>query len=45
LQKIFQTTNVSWKDWTILFVFMALIFVMEEARKKYLAVGTWLKNK
>ena len=34
MQKIFQTTNISWKDWTILFVFMVLIFIAEEVRKK-----------
>jgi magnesium-transporting ATPase (P-type) len=32
-QKIFQTTGLGWKDWGILFVFMVVIFFLEETRK------------
>jgi len=33
-QKIFNTIGLGWKEWTILFVFMAVIFFLEELRKK-----------
>jgi potassium/sodium efflux P-type ATPase len=33
-QKIFQTIGINWKDWTILVVFMIIIFFLEELRKK-----------
>jgi potassium/sodium efflux P-type ATPase len=33
-QKIFQTTGLEWKDWSILVVFMVIIFFLEELRKK-----------
>jgi potassium/sodium efflux P-type ATPase len=32
-QKIFQTTGLGWKEWGILFVFMIIIFFLEELRK------------
>jgi len=35
LQKIFQTTGISWPDWVILFIFALLIFLAEEIRKKF----------
>ena len=33
-QKIFNTIGLGWKDWGILFVFMIVIFFLEELRKK-----------
>ncbi|MFH1239110.1 MAG: cation-transporting P-type ATPase, partial [bacterium] len=33
-QKIFNTIALGWKDWTVLFIFMSIIFFMEELRKK-----------
>lgn len=33
-QKIFNTIGLGWKEWTVLFVFMAVIFFLEELRKK-----------
>jgi magnesium-transporting ATPase (P-type) len=32
-QKIFQTSSLGWKEWGILFVFMIIIFFLEELRK------------
>lgn len=32
-QKIFNTIGLGWKDWGILFIFMAVIFILEELRK------------
>lgn len=34
LQKIFNTIGLSWNEWGILFVFMFVIFLLEEFRKK-----------
>jgi potassium/sodium efflux P-type ATPase len=34
LQKIFQTIGLGWKEWGILFIFMIVIFFLEELRKK-----------
>jgi len=34
-QKIFNTIALGWKDWGILFVFMILIFMLEELRKYF----------
>lgn len=36
-QKIFNTIALGWKDWGILFVFMILIFMLEELRKYYIS--------
>jgi len=33
-QKIFNTIGLGWKEWGILFVFMVIIFSLEELRKK-----------
>jgi magnesium-transporting ATPase (P-type) len=33
-QKVFQTIGLSWKDWSIMVVFMIIIFFLEELRKK-----------
>jgi len=33
-QKIFNTTGIGWQEWGILFVFMIVIFFLEELRKK-----------
>ena len=33
-QKIFQTIGIGWRDWSILVVFMIIIFFLEELRKK-----------
>jgi Ca2+-transporting ATPase len=35
-QKIFQTIGLGWKDWGILFLFMIILFFLEELRKKLL---------
>ena len=35
-QKIFQTTGLGLKEWGILFVFMIIIFFLEELRKDFL---------
>jgi magnesium-transporting ATPase (P-type) len=32
-QKIFQTIGIGWRDWSILVVFMIIIFFLEELRK------------
>ena len=34
-QRIFNTIGLGWKDWGILFVFMLIIFLIEELRKKF----------
>ena len=44
-QRIFQTIGIGWKDWAILFVFMVLIFVIEEFRKKIFGNGCCLTRK
>ncbi len=33
-QKIFNTMGLGWREWGILFVFMVIIFFLEELRKK-----------
>ncbi|MCJ7730255.1 MAG: cation-transporting P-type ATPase, partial [Sedimentisphaerales bacterium] len=33
-QRIFNTISLSWQDWGILFVFMIIVFFLEELRKK-----------
>ncbi len=33
LQKIFNTIGLGWEEWVLLFVFMVIIFILEEARK------------
>jgi fructose-specific phosphotransferase system IIA component len=38
-QKIFNTTGLGWKEWSILFVFMIAIFYLEELRKKLCLSG------
>jgi len=35
LQKIFSTTAIGWREWSILFGFMLIVFFVEELRKKY----------
>lgn len=35
-QKIFQTIGIGWQEWGILFIFMVVIFFIEELRKKML---------
>ena len=35
LQKIFNTTALGWKEWVVLFSFMAMIFFLEELRKRF----------
>jgi fructose-specific phosphotransferase system IIA component len=39
-QKIFDTIGLGWLDWGILFVFMAIIFFLEELRKKFIVPKT-----
>jgi potassium/sodium efflux P-type ATPase len=34
-RKIFQTTGLGWKDWGILFIFMVILFFLEELRKVF----------
>ncbi len=36
-QYIFNTIGIGWSDWGILFVFMLVIFFLEELRKRILA--------
>jgi magnesium-transporting ATPase (P-type) len=33
-QKIFNTIGLGWKEWGILFIFMIVIFFLEELRKR-----------
>ena len=33
-QKIFQTTGLGWQEWAVLFVFMIIVFFLEELRKR-----------
>lgn len=35
-QEIFNTIGLGWKDWGLLFIFMLIIFSLEEVRKKIL---------
>ena len=35
-QEIFNTIGLGWKDWGLLFIFMVVIFILEEFRKKIL---------
>ncbi|MCK9603072.1 MAG: cation-transporting P-type ATPase, partial [Candidatus Omnitrophica bacterium] len=42
-QKIFSTIGLGWKDWGMLFIFMAVIFLLEELRKHMFKDARFLK--
>ncbi|MDD2751708.1 MAG: cation-translocating P-type ATPase C-terminal domain-containing protein, partial [Candidatus Omnitrophica bacterium] len=35
LQKIFSTAAIGWREWVVLFIFMIIIFWLEELRKRF----------